>query len=196
LQFYIISCHHAQSLIEFLTTDIQVIIKGVLYLSENKTKTDDFVLMTRHGYQKLKDELVRLRSEGRSEIARLLEEARSFGDISENAEYASAKDEQAKLESRIQWLDYQLSKAKIIETSEIDNSKVTIGTTITIQDVETSKVFEYTIVGSEEADPKNNKISSSSPVGQALMGRFIGEEVAAQVPRGERRLKIIDIKVI
>ncbi len=165
-------------------------------MSENITKTDDFILMTQSGYQKLKDELVNLRSEGRAEIARLLEEARSFGDISENAEYATAKDSQAKLESRIQWLEYQLSKAKLLDVSDIDCSKVTLGTTITIEDINTSKTFEYTIVGSQESDPKNNKISSSSPVGQALMGKLVNDEVSVQVPRGERTLRILDIKVL
>jgi len=152
--------------------------------------------MTESGYQKLKSELVQLRSDGRSEIARQLEEARSFGDLSENAEYASAKDAQAKLETRIQWLEYQLSKARIIDPSNVDSSRVTLGTTITIQDIDTSKIFEYTIVGSEEANPRENKISSSSPVGQAILGKLVNQEVDVKVPRGTRKLKILDIKVL
>ncbi|MBN1333058.1 MAG: transcription elongation factor GreA [Synergistales bacterium] len=157
---------------------------------------NDIILMTESGYQKLKAELVELRSEGRAEIARLLEEARSFGDLSENAEYASAKDAQAKLETRIQWLEFQLSKAKVIDPSSVDSSRVTLGTTITLQDIDTSTIFEYTIVGSEEANPRENKISSSSPVGQAILGKLVNQEVDVRVPKGTRKLKILDIKVI
>lgn len=161
-----------------------------------KKNPNDVVMMTESGYEKLKAELIELRSVGRADISKQLEEARSFGDLSENAEYAAAKDAQEKLESRIQWLEYQLSKAKIIDASTIDSSRVTLGTTITIQDIETSKIFNYTIVGSEESDPKENKISSASPVGQAVMGRLVNEEVNVKVPKGIRTLKILEIKVI
>lgn len=157
---------------------------------------NDTVMMTQNGYDKLKTELIKLRSDGRADISKQLEEARSFGDLSENAEYAAAKDAQAKLESRIQWLEYQLSKAKIIDSSDIDSSRVTLGTTVTIQDRGNSKIFNYTIVGSEESDPKENKISSASPVGQAVLGKFVNEEVDVKVPKGIRKLKILDIKVL
>lgn len=169
---------------------------GLKSLVTKNKNYNDIVLITESGYEKLKAELIQLRSEGRAEISRQLEEARSFGDLSENAEYAAAKDEQEKLESRIQWLDYQLSKAKIIDSSNIDSSRVTLGTTVTIQDIETSKIFDYTIVGSEESDPRQNKISSSSPVGQAVMGKLVNEEIAVKVPKGTRKLKILDIKVM
>lgn len=122
--------------------------------------------MTQTGFVKLMEELKELRGTGRAEISRQLEEARSFGDLSENAEYASAKEEQAKLETRISWLEFQLSKAKILDSSSIDISKVSLGTTVSIQDIINSKHFSYTIVGSEESDPKENKISSSSPSGR------------------------------
>lgn len=165
-------------------------------MGTNSKNSNDIVLMTESGYEKLKAELIQLRSNGRAEISRQLEEARSFGDLSENAEYAAAKDAQQKLESRIQWLEYQLSKAKVIDSSNIDSSKVTLGTTVTIQDIDTSNIFNYTIVGSEESDPRENKISSASPVGQAVMGRLINEEVDVKVPKGTRKLKILDIKVM
>lgn len=157
---------------------------------------EDFAVMTRSGYEKLREELVELRSNGRTEIARQLEEARGFGDLSENAEYQAAKDDQAKLESRIQWLEYQLSKAKIIDSHDIDTSRVTLGTTVRFQDLDSGKEFTYTIVGSEESDPKALKVSAASPVGQALMGREIGEEVLARVPKGIRKLKIQEISVL
>ena len=152
--------------------------------------------MTRKGYEKLMAELVELRSTGRAEISRQLEEARSFGDLSENAEYAAAKEEQAKLETRISYLEFQLSKAKILDSSTIDNSSVTLGTTVTIQDINNSAEFSYTIVGSEESDPKASKISSSSPVGQALLNKKVGDEVHVKVPRGMRHLRIKEISVL
>jgi len=152
--------------------------------------------MTQKGYEKLMAELVELRSTGRAEISRQLEEARSFGDLSENAEYAAAKEEQAKLETRISYLEFQLSKAKILDSSTIDNSSVTLGTTVTIQDINNSAEFSYTIVGSEESDPKTSKISSSSPVGQALLNKKVGDEVHVKVPRGVRHLRIKEISVL
>lgn len=152
--------------------------------------------MTQTGFEKLMEELKELRGTGRAEISRQLEEARSFGDLSENAEYAAAKEEQAKLETRISWLEFQLSKAKILDSSTIDISRVSLGTTVSIQDIINSKSFSYTIVGSEESDPKENKISSSSPVGQALLNKKVGEEVHVKVPRGVRHLRIINISVL
>ena len=152
--------------------------------------------MTRKGYEKLMAELVELRSTGRAEISRQLEEARSFGDLSENAEYAAAKEEQAKLETRISRLEFQLSNAKILDSSSIDSSKVTLGTTVTIQDTVNSQKFIYTIVGSEESDPKASKISSSSPVGQALLNKNVGDEVHVKVPRGVRHLRVMDISIV
>lgn len=163
----------------------------------NNTNTNDSPsTMTRKGYEKLMAELVELRSTGRAEISRQLEEARSFGDLSENAEYAAAKEEQAKLETRISRLEFQLSNAKILDSSSIDASKVTLGTTVTIQDTVNSQKFIYTIVGSEESDPKASKISSSSPVGQALLNKTVGDEVHVKVPRGVRHLRVMDISIL
>ena len=151
--------------------------------------------MTREGYDKLTAELVELRSSGRAEISRLLEEARSFGDLAENAEYAAAKEEQAKLETRISRLEFQLGNAKILDSTTIDASRVTLGTTVTIQDIINSQKFSYMIVGSEESDPKACKISSSSPVGQALLNKTIGDEVHVKVPRGVRHLRVVSISI-
>jgi transcription elongation factor GreA len=159
-------------------------------------QNDNLSTMTKQGYEKLMAELVELRSTGRAEISTLLEEARSFGDLTDNAEYAAAKEEQAKLEMRISYLETQLGKAKIIDASTIDKSKVSLGTTVTIQDIINSKEFRYTIVGSEESDPRSDKISSSSPVGQALLNRRVGDEVHVKVPRGVRHLRVKDISVI
>jgi transcription elongation factor GreA len=150
-------------------------------------------ILTREGYEKLRSELIQLRSEGRQEISRMLEEARSFGDLSENAEYQAAKDAQAKLESRIQWLEYQLSKAKIVDAKDLDTSKVSLGTKVTLLDLDSEKELSYVIVGSEESDPKANRISAASPVGQAVLGKSVGEEVAVKVPKGTRKFRIKQI---
>ena len=147
-------------------------------MARNGTEND--TVMTKTGYERLTSELIELRSNGRSEISRQLEEARSFGDVSENAEYAAAKDEQAKLESRILWLESQLSKAKILDTSNIDASKVAVGTTVTIEDITNRELFVYTMVGSEEADPKNKKVSIHSPVGQSVNGGTTTDSVTVK----------------
>ncbi len=162
----------------------------------NNHSNDSPSTMTQQGYEKLMAELIQLRSTGRAEISRQLEEARSFGDLSENAEYAAAKEEQAKLEARISWLEFQLSKAKILDSSTIDTSRVTLGTTVTIQDIINSQKFSYTIVGSEESDPKTYKISGESPVGKALLNKTVGDEVHVKVPRGVRHLRVMDISVL
>ena len=157
---------------------------------------EDQVVMTREGYEKLKQELISLRSDGRSEIASKLEEARAFGDLSENAEYHAAKEEQEKLESRILWLEYQLSKARVVEVGDLDTSSVNLGTTVVLQDLDKEVRYTYTLVGSEEADPKANRISSQSPVGKAILGKTVGEEVMVRVPKGIRHLKVLEICIV
>ena len=156
---------------------------------------EDKVVMTREGYDKLKAELVGLRGDGRAEIAAKLEEARAFGDLSENAEYHAAKEEQEKLENRVLLLEYQLSKAQVVDTEDIDTSVASLGTTVTILDTDMNKTFTYTLVGTEEADIKDNRISAASPVGKAVIGKTAGEEVIARTPRGIRHLKIEKIQL-
>jgi transcription elongation factor GreA len=153
----------------------------------------DVEIMTRSGYEKLKSELSTLRTDRRLEVARKLEEARAFGDLSENAEYHAAKEEQEKLEGRINRLEYKLSKAKVVDFDDIDTSHANLGTTIVIQDMDSDASYTYMLVGTEESDPKENKISVSSPVGKAIIGKSIGEEVSVRVPKGIRRLKILSI---
>lgn len=160
------------------------------------TQVSDEIVMTREGYEKIKAELVQHRSEGRHEIARMLEEARGFGDLSENAEYHSAKEAQGKLETRIQWLEYQLGKARVIEPDDIDPTKAGLGTTVTLLDLDGNRQLSYTIVGSEESDPAANRISASSPVGQAVIGRSVGEELMVKVPKGVRKFLLQEIAVL
>lgn len=161
----------------------------------NLKNGEEQIVMTREGYEKLKSELVGLRSEGRMEIGRQLEEARSFGDLSENAEYHVAKEAQAKMESRILWLESQLGKAKVIDAKDLDTSRVTLGTTVEMLDLESQKAFVYTIVGSKSPNPAQPRISSASPVGQALMGAEVGSEVLVRAPKGVRKLRITRISI-
>ena len=153
----------------------------------------DIEIMTRNGFEKLKTELTLLRTDRRLEVANKLEEARSFGDLSENAEYHAAKEEQEKLEGRISRLEYKLNKAKVVDCEDIDTSYVNLGTMITLKDLDKDVIQVYTLVGTEESDFKENKISVASPVGKAIIGKSIGDEVAVRVPKGVRHLKVMSI---
>lgn len=135
-------------------------------MSAERVQQDDVILMTREGYQKLRAELIKLRSDGRHEISKQLEEARSFGDLSENAEYHTAKEAQAKLEARIQLLESQLSKARIIDSDQIDTSQVTLGTKVTLRDLDINEEFTYVIVNSEETNQAITEYRSQAPLGK------------------------------
>ncbi len=160
------------------------------------TQISEEIVMTREGYEKIKAELIQHRGEDRQEIAQMLEEARGFGDLSENAEYHSAKEAQGKLETRIQWLEYQLSKAKVVDPEDIDPTKAGLGTTVTLLDLDGNNQLSYTIVGSEESDPAANRISANSPVGQAAIGKAVGDEFVVRVPKGTRKFLIKEITVL
>ena len=159
----------------------------------NNKNNSDTEIMTRAGYEKLKQELTILRTDRRLEIAHKLEEARAFGDLSENAEYHAAKEEQEKLEGRISRLEFKLNKAKVVDIDDVDTSHANLGTTVKIQDLDNDKSYTYMLVGTEESDPTDNKISVSSPVGKALVGRSIGDEINVRTPKRMRRLKILSI---
>lgn len=151
------------------------------------------ILLTQEGYDNLvaeHDELVSVR---RKEVAERLKEAISYGDISENAEYDSAKNEQAELEERIATLEYMIRNAKIINQGEISNDQVNVGTKVVIKDVKDGETLEYAIVGSTEADPFEGKISNESEVGKQLLGKKVGDVVEIQVPDGTVSYEIIEI---
>ncbi|MFI3211050.1 MAG: transcription elongation factor GreA [Peptostreptococcaceae bacterium] len=152
------------------------------------------ILLTQEGYQKLEDELELLRTVRRREVADRIKVAISFGDISENAEYDEAKNEQAQVEERILKLESMIRRAVIIDESKIDVNVVTIGSIVKVFDVEFDEEVEYTIVGSAEADPYEGKISNESPVGSALLGRVVGDTVDVNVPDGESQFKILEIR--
>jgi len=151
------------------------------------------IMLTDEGLNKLEQELEMLKTHKRQEVAEKIKVARGFGDLSENAEYDAAKEEQAQIEARIVQLENMLKNAKIIDQDEIDLTKVSIGTKVTVFDVEFEEELEYSIVGSTEADPDLNKISDESPVGRALIGRNIGDTVDVETPGGVIQMKILSI---
>ena len=151
------------------------------------------VFLTPEGLQKLEGELDEAKTIKRKEIAEKIKQALAFGDISENAEYDQAKNEQAQLEEKIAKLEDMLRNAKIIEEDEITTDKVGVGSKVKVLDMEFDEQMEYTIVGSAEANPYSGKISNESPVGKALLGGKIDETIDVQVPDGIIKFKIIDI---
>ena len=153
------------------------------------------VILTPEGLEKLKQEIEHLSVTRRREVAERIKEAREFGDISENSEYDDAKNEQAMLESRIAQLEDKLRSAQVIDASELKNDVVRVGSLVSGKD-EKGKTFQYTIVGSTEADPRQNRLSNESPVGKALVGRKKGDEVTVHLPNGKQReLKVTKIEV-
>lgn len=151
------------------------------------------IVLTDEGLSKLEQELESLKTEKRQEVAEKIKIARGFGDLSENAEYDAAKEEQAQVEARIVQLEKMLKNAKVIDMDDIDLNKVSVGTRVKVYDEEFDEEVEYSIVGSTEADPYTNKISDESPVGRGLIGRNIGETVQIETPGGTVALKILSI---
>lgn len=151
------------------------------------------ILLTKEGYKKTVEELDELIAVKRKEVAERIKEAISYGDISENSEYDSAKNEQAELEERINKLENMVRNAKIIDDSKAKNDKVRLGFKIKIKEVGKRKTNEYTIVGSSEADPFAGKISNESPVGQALLGKKVKDKVEVQIPDGTVTYQIVSI---
>lgn len=149
--------------------------------------------MTRQGYEKLRKELKAFKGVKRREIADALEKARLLGDLSENAEYDAAKQEQAINEGRIYELETRLSRARIIENENISKDKVYIGARVKLIDSESNEEIEYMLVTEDEADFSQGKISISSPVGKALLGKKKGEVVNIRIPAGALKYKIIKI---
>jgi transcription elongation factor GreA len=153
------------------------------------------VILTAEGYENLKQELDTLRTEGRREVAERIRVAREFGEIAENAEYDDAKNEQAMLEHKIAQLEERLINARVIDTSDVDTSVVSIGSVVRLRDVDAKETVEYHIVGSAEANPADRKLSNESPVGRAILGRKKGETVEVATPRGSTiKFKIMEIK--
>ena len=152
------------------------------------------MLLTQEGYDKIVAEHEELVSVKRAEVAARIKEAISYGDISENAEYDSAKNEQAELEEKIHELEEILRKAKIVQDEDVRGDTVNIGLKVTVQDLDTGDIEVYSIVGATESDPFNGKISTDSSVGKGLIGKKKNDTVAIEVPDGVINYKIMNIE--
>ncbi|MDF2928538.1 transcription elongation factor GreA [Anaerospora sp.] len=151
-------------------------------------------ILTSDGLKKIEQKLDFLKSVRRREVAERIKQAIEYGDISENSEYEDAKNEQAFIEGEIITLEKMLRTAKVIDEGEISTDVVTLGSTVTLKDLEDSEIFEYTIVGSAEADPMEWRISNESPVGEAILGQPVGSIIEVSVPAGVLKYEVMDIK--
>ena len=151
------------------------------------------VPVTKEGYEALKKELEQLKRVERPENIKAIEEARAHGDLSENAEFAAAKDRQGFIEGRISELQYKIANADIIIPDQLNKDKAVFGSTVLLENIETGENVEYQLVGPDESDIEKGRISISSPLGQAILGRKPGEELVLQVPGGEREYELVEI---
>ena len=152
------------------------------------------VVLTYEGLKQREEELENLKTVRRKEVAEKIKEARGQGDLSENAEYDAAKEEQAEIESRIVFLEKMLRNAEVIDDEELSKDVVSVGSTVRLYDTEFDEEVEYTIVGSAEADPMEGRISNESPVGMGLLGHRVGETVCIEAPEGEVKFDILAIE--
>ncbi len=148
---------------------------------------------TKQGYQDLVDELKYLKLTRREEIKEQIAIARGFGDLSENAEYDEARTEQAKVEARIQELESLIENAEIIDESTMDARSISLGSVVKLYDEDYEEEITYSIVGSNQADPLEQKISDQSPIGRALMGKKAGDRVVVTAPAGELRFRVLEV---
>jgi transcription elongation factor GreA len=153
----------------------------------------DRVPLTKQGFEALKKELANLKKNARPQNIRAIEEARAHGDLSENAEYAAAKDRQSFIEGRIKVLEFKLAHADIIETEKLPKDRAVFGSKVVLENVHTSEAVSYQLVGPDESDIENGRISVSSPLGKAVLGRKAGDEISVDVPGGKRIYEIIEI---
>ena len=150
--------------------------------------------MTRAGYEKLEQELRHLKSVERPRIVREIEAARAHGDISENAEFHAAKERQSHLEGRVRLLEDRLARAQVIDPTGQTPDKVRFGVTVDLEDTESGERVTYQILGEEESDAAQGRISVTSPVARALLGKEVGDSVSVRVPKGTREFEILDIR--
>lgn len=151
------------------------------------------IILTEAGLKQYQDELTHLKVERRRDIAEKIKEAREHGDLSENAEYSAAKDEQRDIEARIEELEELLNNVEIVTDSEVRDDEVSIGCTVEVLDIELNKKMEFRMVGSHEANSLKGKISNESPLGAALMGHRVGDTVVNKAPIGDLEFKILNI---
>ena len=156
-------------------------------------ETEKDIVLTTGGLKRIENELEHLRTVHRREVADRIRDSKAFGEFSENSEYEDAKTEQAFVEGRIIELKHILQNASIIEEQTIPTDVVGVGSKVTVRDLDTKDQWEYTIVGSVEADPFEDRISNESPVGESLMGRKVGDVVQVEVPAGKAKYEIVKI---
>jgi transcription elongation factor GreA len=149
--------------------------------------------LTKQGFEALKKELANLKKNDRPQNIKAIEEARAHGDLSENAEYAAAKDRQGFIEGRIRVLEFKLANADIIETEKLPKDRAVFGSKVVLENVETGEAVSYQLVGPDESDIENGRISVSSPLGKAILGRKPGDELSLKVPGGKRVYELIEI---
>jgi len=150
--------------------------------------------ITKNGYEKLKRELMHLKSVERPQNIKAIEEARAHGDLSENAEFDAAKDRQAFIEGRIQELGYKLGTADVIEPDNLPKDRVVFGCGVVLENIDTGESVEYQLVGPDESDIDEGRISIKSPLGLAIIGKEVGEEVSLQAPGGKRTYELVEIQ--
>ena len=153
------------------------------------------ILMTQEGFDGLKQELDELKTVKRKDISEKIRVARGFGDLSENSEYDEAKNEQAIVEARINLLEEQLKNVKIVDKENLSTDVVSVGTTVRILDMDFDEEMDYRIVSSVESHQSDNTITDESPVGKALLGHKVGDEVEVQAPSGSFKMKVLAIGV-
>jgi transcription elongation factor GreA len=153
------------------------------------------VLITPDGWKKLRDELRRLKTVERQEVIKLIEYARSLGDLSENAEYETAKQKQSFIEGRIQEIEDRLGRAEVIDPEKITaRDRVVFGLTVTVEDIDSGDIKKYKLVGEDESEPENGFISVTSPVGSALIGKRVDDEIQVRAPGGIKEFLVINIE--
>ena len=153
----------------------------------------DRVPVTREGYESLKRELEHLKRVERPENIKAIEEARAHGDLSENAEYAAAKDRQGFIQGRIGELEYKLGNCDIIESGDLPKDRVVFASRVLLENIDTGEDVKYQLVGPDESDIEKGRISISSPLGRAMLGKRPGDEVTIDVPGGKRNYELVEI---
>ncbi len=152
--------------------------------------------MSRNGYEKLEGELRRLKSEERPQNVRDIEEAREHGDISENAEFHAAKERQSHIDGRIRQVEDRMARAQIIDTSaEETPTEIRFGVTAVLLDAESEEEVTYTLVGEDESDASEGKISVTSPIARALLGKRVADSISVRVPKGTREFEVLEIRI-
>jgi len=149
--------------------------------------------ITRQGYEKLKEDLNRLKTVDRPENIKAIEEARAHGDLSENAEFEAAKDRQGFLEGRINELTFKISSADVIDPETLSSDTVVFASRVILENIDTEESVEYQIVGPDESDIEKGMISVSSPLGRAMLGKRAGDEITVQAPGGKRNYELVEI---